>query len=107
MLVALTANVKCFPSTARHISEQCLQLCLSCLDGSKDLDTKTIQEANLCLVSLYNAAGKSAMADQWRDSISRLIGSVHDCLNRLFDTVDEGKERNRDHIQRFNETKPI
>jgi hypothetical protein len=33
------------------------------------------------------------MADQWRDSLSRLIGSVHDCLNRLFDTVDEGKNK--------------
>jgi hypothetical protein len=91
--------VKCFPSTARHISEQCLQLCLSCLDGSKDLNAKTIQEANLCLVSLYNAAGKSAMADQWKDSLSRLIGSVHDCLNRLFDTVDEGKEKKIKWIQ--------
>lgn len=86
---ALTANVKCFPSTARHISEQCLQLCLSCLDGSRDLDDETIKEANKCLVSLYNAGGKSMMAEQWKDSISRLIGSVHECLNRLFDTIDE------------------
>lgn len=30
------------------------------------------------------------MADQWRDMLLRLIGSVHQCLNRLFDTVDEG-----------------
>jgi len=40
-------------------------------------------------VSLYNAGGKSMMAEQWKDSISRLIGSVHECLNRLFDTIDE------------------
>lgn len=90
VLGALTANVKCFPTTARHISEQCLQLCLSCLDGSRDLDDKTLKRANQCLVSLYNAGGKSNMADMWRDSISRLIGSVHECLNRLFDTIDEG-----------------
>ncbi|CAO0799193.1 unnamed protein product [Mucor circinelloides] len=89
VLSALTANVKCFPSTARHISDQCLQLCLSCLDGSRDLDDKTLKEANKCLVSLYNAGGKSMMAEQWKDSISRLIGSVHECLNRLFDTIDE------------------
>ncbi|CEP19072.1 hypothetical protein [Parasitella parasitica] len=89
VLSALTANVKLFPSTARHISDQCLQLCLSCLDGSRDLDNKTMKEANKCLVSLYNASSKSMMAAQWTDSISRLIGSVHECLNRLFDTVDE------------------
>lgn len=99
MLSALTANVKSFPSTARHISEQCLQLCLSCLDGSKDLDEKTIQEANKCLVSLYNTGGKSAMADQWRDSLSRLIGSVHECLNRLFDTIDEGMRSKEDKYE--------
>lgn len=89
VLSALTANVKCFPSTARHISDQCLQLCLSCLDGSRDLDDQTLKQANQCLVSLYIAGGKSVMAEQWKDSISRLIGSVHECLNRLFDTIDE------------------
>ncbi|KAI7903262.1 rRNA processing/ribosome biogenesis-domain-containing protein [Cokeromyces recurvatus] len=89
VLSALTTNVKCFPSTARHISEQCLQLCLSCLDGSRDLDLKTIKEANKLLVSLYHAGGKSVMADQWKESLLKLIGSIHDCLNRLFDTVDE------------------
>lgn len=90
MLAALTANVKCFPSTARHISEQCLQLCLSCLDGSRDLDDDTVKEANKCLVSLYNAGGKSVMAEQWTESLCRLIGSIHESLNRLFDTIDEG-----------------
>lgn len=90
VLSALTCNVRSFPSTARHISEPVLQLCLSCLDGSRDLDDKTIKEANKCLVSLYHAGGKANMADVWRDSLSRLIGSVHDCLNRLFDTIDEG-----------------
>lgn len=90
VLSAFTSNVQCFPSTARHISEPVLQLCLSCLDGSRDLDTETIQQANKCLVSLYRAGGKANMADVWRDSLSRLIGSVHDCLNRLFDTIDEG-----------------
>ncbi|KAI9476121.1 MAG: rRNA processing/ribosome biogenesis-domain-containing protein [Benjaminiella poitrasii] len=89
VLSALTTNTKCFPSTARHISEQCLQLCLSCLDGSRDLDSETIKEANKCLVSLYHAGGKSVMAEQWKESLLRLIGSVHACLNRLFDTVDE------------------
>ncbi|KAG2233777.1 rRNA processing/ribosome biogenesis-domain-containing protein [Thamnidium elegans] len=89
VLSALTCNVRSFPSTARHISEPVLQLCLSCLDGSRDLDDKTIKEANKCLVSLYHAGGKANMADAWRDSLSRLIGSVHDCLNRLFDTIDE------------------
>ncbi|KAG2208463.1 hypothetical protein INT47_010159 [Mucor saturninus] len=89
VLSALTANVKCFPSTSRHISDQVLQLCLSCLDGSRDLDEKTIKEANKCVASLYNAGGKANMAEVWRDSLLRLIGSVHVCLDRLFDTIDE------------------
>ncbi|KAI8638357.1 rRNA processing/ribosome biogenesis-domain-containing protein [Parasitella parasitica] len=89
VLYALTVNVKTFPATARHISDQCLQLCLSCLDGSRDLDDKTMKEANKCLASLYNASSKSMMAEQWADGVSRLIGSVHECLNRLFDSVDE------------------
>ncbi|OBZ88814.1 Pre-rRNA-processing protein rix1 [Choanephora cucurbitarum] len=89
VLAALTTNIRSFPSTARHIAEPCLQLCLSCLDGSKDYDANTIKRANDCLVSLYIAGGKAQMADQWKESLSRLIGSVHECLNRLFDTVDE------------------
>ncbi|KAI8981697.1 rRNA processing/ribosome biogenesis-domain-containing protein [Mycotypha africana] len=89
VLSALTSNVKHFPANARHISDQCLQLCLSCLDGNKDLDEATLSKVNECLASLYNAGGKSVMAEQWKDSISRLVGSVHDCLNRLFDTIDE------------------
>ena len=92
VLAALTTNIRSFPSTARHIAEPCLQLCLSCLDGSKDYDANTIKRANDCLVSLYIAGGKAQMADQWKESLSRLIGSVHECLNRLFDTVDEGKK---------------
>jgi hypothetical protein len=87
----LAANNAHFPSNSKHIAEQTLQLCLSCLDGSRDLDEKTVLEANKCMASLYRTGGKSVMADLWRDHLLRLVGSVHQCLNRLFDTVDEGR----------------
>ncbi|KAG0744240.1 hypothetical protein G6F57_001104 [Rhizopus arrhizus] len=89
VLSALAANNAHFPSNSKHIAEQTLQLCLSCLDGSRDLDEKTVLEANKCMASLYRTGGKSVMADLWRDHLLRLVGSVHQCLNRLFDTVDE------------------
>ncbi|ORE07809.1 hypothetical protein BCV72DRAFT_101667, partial [Rhizopus microsporus var. microsporus] len=89
VLSALTANNAQFPSNSKHIAEQTLQLCLSCLDGSRDLDQVIAQRASKCLASLYRTGNKATMADQWRDMLLRLIGSVHQCLNRLFDTVDE------------------
>ncbi|CAO3668700.1 unnamed protein product [Rhizopus stolonifer] len=41
------------------------------------------------MASLYRTGVKSTMAEQWRGHLSKLIGSVHECLNILFDTVDE------------------
>ncbi|KAI8878058.1 hypothetical protein K501DRAFT_36477 [Backusella circina FSU 941] len=88
VLDALTANIKSFPSTARHIADQTLQLCLSCLDGTRDIEKDTITKSNTCLIALYSIkAGNNS--DQWKECVLRLISSIHQCLNRLFDTVDE------------------
>jgi hypothetical protein len=89
VLDALTANIKNFPSTARHITDQTLQLCLSCLDGTKDIEKETIEKSNICMVTLYSIKSGNS-SDQWKECVLRLISSIHQCLNRLFDTVDEG-----------------
>ncbi|KAI9257883.1 rRNA processing/ribosome biogenesis-domain-containing protein [Sporodiniella umbellata] len=89
VLSALTANNKYFPSNSKHIAEQSLQLCLSCIDGTKDLNKEIVLESYKCIASLYRTGGKSVMAEQWKEHVLKLIGSVHECLNRLFDTVDE------------------
>ncbi|KAI8369294.1 rRNA processing/ribosome biogenesis-domain-containing protein [Radiomyces spectabilis] len=89
VLDALIQNIKHFPSVSRHITDPCLKLCLSCLEGTVDLESATLEKVGQCLASLYRTSGKTNMAEQWKDTLMRLIGSIHLSLERLFDTVDE------------------
>ncbi|KAI8096725.1 rRNA processing/ribosome biogenesis-domain-containing protein [Halteromyces radiatus] len=89
---ALKENIIHFPSQSRHIIDHCLKLCLSCLDGSGNFDKDTILAACQCLAVLHHTGGKISNSDQWEETLNRLVGTIHACLNRLFDTVDEELE---------------
>ncbi|SAM09565.1 hypothetical protein [Absidia glauca] len=92
VLTALKSNIIHFPSQSRHIADQCTKLCLASLEGKVNTDKETIIAACQCLASLHHVTGKSSCSDQWKDTMLHLIGSVHGCLNRLFDTIDEELE---------------
>ncbi|KAI8333572.1 rRNA processing/ribosome biogenesis-domain-containing protein [Chlamydoabsidia padenii] len=92
ILTALKTNIIHFPSQSRHIADQCLRRCLSCLNGEENINKETLNAACQCLAALHHVNGKTSSSDQWKDNILHLIGSVHVSLNRLFDTIDEELE---------------
>ncbi|ORZ09794.1 rRNA processing/ribosome biogenesis-domain-containing protein [Absidia repens] len=91
-LLALKTNFIHFPSQTRHVTDQCLKLCLSCLDGSTIMEKDIILAACQCLVASHHTAGKQNNAEPWKDTLLQLIGSVHKSLDRIFDTIDEELE---------------
>jgi hypothetical protein len=90
-LSALEVNMIRFPSQSRHITDQCLRWCLSTLDGRETVTKETVKVACQCLAALHHVNGKLNSSDQWKDNMLHLVGSVHLSLDRLFDTIDEGK----------------
>ncbi|KAG0166848.1 hypothetical protein DFQ28_001083 [Apophysomyces sp. BC1034] len=88
-LAALTVNVDKFPSVSRHVADHCLKICLNCLDGEMDIEPSLVETVGHCLASLHQTGGKTNLATQWKDTLLRLVGSVHQSLGRLFETVDE------------------
>ncbi|KAI9023758.1 rRNA processing/ribosome biogenesis-domain-containing protein [Phycomyces nitens] len=99
-LSALAINAKLFPSASRHVADHCQKLCLTHMDGSNYLDQETTTAIARCMASLYQTGVKVAVVDQWKQTILRLIGSVHVSLDRLFDSVDEEYDVN-DALESF------
>ncbi|CAO3596000.1 unnamed protein product [Absidia cylindrospora] len=91
-LLALKTNFIHFPSQTRHVTDKCIKLCLSCLDGNAVMEKDTVLAACQCLVATHHTAGKQNNAEPWKDILLHLIGSVHKSLDRLFDTIDEELE---------------
>ncbi|KAI9496069.1 rRNA processing/ribosome biogenesis-domain-containing protein [Zychaea mexicana] len=85
-LVALSKNMELFPSMSRHITDQTLKMYISCLDGTTDVSPNLIGR---CLAASCRTSTKTNFASNWQEMLMRLVGSVHEALDRLFDTVDE------------------
>lgn len=90
-LAGLTSNIELFPTMSRHIADQVLKVCITCMDLSLAQDSPGLCTVGKCLVALSRTGGKNAIATKWQEPLVRLIGSIHEALNILFDTVDEGK----------------
>ncbi|KAI9243822.1 rRNA processing/ribosome biogenesis-domain-containing protein [Phascolomyces articulosus] len=85
-LRALSKNTEIFPTMSRHIMDQTLKLYISCLDNANDVPPSILGH---CLATACRASVKTNVASQWQDTLMKLIGSIHQALDRLFETVDE------------------
>ncbi|CAO3625955.1 unnamed protein product [Cunninghamella echinulata] len=92
VLLILKNTIIHFPSQSRHIADPCIKLILNCIDGSSSFNSSVVLAAGHCLSALHRIPGKTSSSDQWKTIILNLIGSVHICLNQLFNTVDEEYE---------------
>ncbi|ORY04850.1 hypothetical protein K493DRAFT_333800 [Basidiobolus meristosporus CBS 931.73] len=91
ILRTLRTSVETFPSIFKPSIDKTQALCLRHLDGSMDSQSAIVAAASACLVSLHNASGKVNSVDAWRATNVRLIGSIHQALDLLFDSVEEGE----------------
>ena len=71
---------------SRHIADQMSKLYVSCLEKTQ----VSAEIVGRCLAVSCRTSGKTNFAAQWQETLMRLIGSVHQALNQLFDSVDEG-----------------
>ncbi|KAG9296333.1 hypothetical protein G9A89_014925 [Geosiphon pyriformis] len=86
---ALSRSVSLFPSIFRPFVENAQNLCLLIVNGSLGSDTTVVKEAANCLAKISRAGGKSSPSEQWRSNLIKLMGSMHQVLDKLFDSVDE------------------
>ncbi|RIB13327.1 rRNA processing/ribosome biogenesis-domain-containing protein [Gigaspora rosea] len=87
---ALSQSCIQFPTIFRPFVENTQKLCLGVLDGTFDYGSSVVQSAANCLASITNTGGKTNSLVHWKSISLRLIGSLNFLLDRLFDTIDEG-----------------
>ena len=73
---------------ARNIMDQILKLYISCLDND-ETDVSPFLLGR-CLATGCRTSTKTNYATQWQETLMKLVGSIHQALDRLFDTIDEG-----------------
>lgn len=90
ILNVLSHSVKNFPSIFRPVNEQTQKLCLNILlDGTYYYESELAKMAIECFTRIINFGGKLNM-DYWKLTLLKLVGSLNNILDRLFDTIDEG-----------------
>ncbi|ORX59572.1 hypothetical protein DM01DRAFT_1405095 [Hesseltinella vesiculosa] len=102
---ALTTNMITFPTLSRSAGDNIQKLCLSQLDGVQDLDAPTLEKVSACLVAIHHTTNRVSSAQHWRDTVLKLIGSYHQALDILFDTVDE-EWANEDELIAYDFVRP-
>ncbi|PKY15679.1 hypothetical protein RhiirB3_427917 [Rhizophagus irregularis] len=92
ILNALSHSVKNFPTIFRPVNEQTQKLCLNILlDGTYYYESELAKMAIECFTRIINFGGKLNM-DYWKLTLLKLVGSLNNILDRLFDTIDEEKD---------------
>ncbi|KAI7858687.1 rRNA processing/ribosome biogenesis-domain-containing protein [Circinella umbellata] len=87
---ALSKNIELFPTMSRNIMDQILKLYISCLDND-ETDVSPFLLGR-CLATGCRTSTKTNYATQWQETLMKLVGSIHQALDRLFDTIDEEED---------------
>ncbi|GES91308.1 proline-, glutamic acid- and leucine-rich protein 1 [Rhizophagus clarus] len=91
ILNALSHSVKNFPTIFRPVNDQTQKLCLNILlDDTCYYESELVKMAIECFPRIINFGGKLNM-DYWKLTLLKLVGSLNNILDRLFDTIDEEK----------------
>ncbi|KAI9139805.1 rRNA processing/ribosome biogenesis-domain-containing protein [Paraphysoderma sedebokerense] len=85
----LSSLIRQFPTLLRSSMEKAQNLCLSKLDGSVPPNSGSAQKAARCLVDLCLVSSKAGVAEVWRSTCIRALGSIHDVLNEILACADE------------------
>ncbi|RIA82132.1 rRNA processing/ribosome biogenesis-domain-containing protein [Glomus cerebriforme] len=95
ILNALSHSVKNFPTIFRPVNEQTQKLCLNILlDGTYEFESELVKMAIECFTHIINFGGKLNM-DYWKITLLKLVGSLNNILDRLFDAIDEDKDASK------------
>lgn len=79
-----------FPSTTRHVMDKVTKSCIiPYLEGRIQIDSELVARY---LVASTRSGDKANVAAQWSEMLLKLIDTVHQVLDRLFDTIDEGNK---------------
>ena len=73
---------------SRNIMDQISKLYISCLDNDEIGVSPSI--LGRCLATGCRTSTKTNYATQWQETLMKLVGTIHQSLDRLFDTIDEG-----------------
>ncbi|CAI2175161.1 3408_t:CDS:2 [Funneliformis geosporum] len=94
---ALSLSVKYFPSIFRPVNEPSQKLCLSILlDGTHDYESELTKMAVKCFSFIINFGGKmNNNTHYWKLNLSKVVGSLNNTLDKLFDTIDEEKDASK------------
>ncbi|KAJ1969689.1 hypothetical protein IWQ62_000464 [Dispira parvispora] len=99
VLVAMTASITAYPNAYRPMVEKTFQRCIVFLGGEYSATSPTVIRASECLAALCGTGsrspqtnlphGVSVVAEHWRQYCLQLVGSIHETLDQLLETVDE------------------
>ncbi|CAG8592707.1 10905_t:CDS:10 [Funneliformis caledonium] len=94
---ALSLSVKNFPSIFRPVNEPSQKLCLSILlDGTHDYESELSKMAVKCFSYIINFGGKmNNNTHYWKLNLLKVVGSLNNILDKLFDTIDEEKDASK------------
>ncbi|KAJ1659953.1 hypothetical protein IWQ61_001048 [Dispira simplex] len=99
VLVAMTASMTVYPNAYRPMVEKTFQRCVRFLGGEYSATSATVIRASECLAALCRTGsrspqtnlphGVSVIAEHWRNYCLQLLGSIHETLDQLLESVDE------------------
>ena len=91
ILKALTRSACSFPTLFRPVFSHAQALCISLLDGTYYSSSQIPSFAAECFASVTMVGGRVGSAERWREAMEKAIGSGNKSLDRLLESVDEGK----------------